>query len=64
MFYTLTTISKTTGDLCYFDGYGFSLLPENAKIYSDYRRDPANHAELVSAAFNGHRISIVEVQAA
>ena len=62
MFYTLTTVSKTTGQTCYFDGYGFALLPENARRYSSRSQDPRAHAEQVSAAFNGHNIKVEEVQ--
>lgn len=60
MTYILTTISKVTGETCYYDGYGFSLKRENARLYDAPKNSPRpqEHAVQVSELFNGHEISI------
>ena len=56
--YILTTISKTCGEKCYFDGRGFSLRPENAAIYApiSYAK---YRAKLVADEF-AHHIDVIE----
>lgn len=34
----LTTVSKTTGETCYFDGYAWTLLRENARIFACFEQ--------------------------
>ena len=34
---TLITISRTTGQKCYYDGHGFSLVPDHARPMSEER---------------------------
>ena len=62
MNYTLETNSKITGQRCYYDGYGFALRREDARIFYTAHKWAAaeEHAANVSAAFNGHEVEPCE----
>ena len=48
----ILTANHESNEEVFYDGHGWTLLESNAQIYTDYRRDPHNHAKLLAQAYD------------